>query len=178
MSVVSIPITMKIHNALRHLSILAVALVLASCATHTPRAVYVTPLTAVISQGDSVTTQVSSTDARMSEEERQMLGDRITQAVQTLAQPGSGTPGRYELVVNITRYTKGSGFVRTAMPGMGQMHLDGVVTVYQMPKRVPVGQFIINKAFAIGGLYSLAVNMNTIANTYAQAVAKTVCQVR
>lgn len=169
---------MKIHTALRHLSFLAFALVLSSCATHTPRAVFVSPLTAVISQGDGVSTQVSTTDARMSEEERQMLGDRITQAVQTLAQPGSGTHASYELVVNITRYTKGSGFVRTAMPGMGQMHLDGVVTVYRMPKRVPVGQFIINKAFAIGGLYSLTVNMNTIANTYAQAVAKTVCQVQ
>ena len=108
---------MKIHNALRHLFLLAVALVLSSCATHTPRAVYVTPLTAVISQGDGISTQVSTTDARMSEEERQMLGDRITQAVQTLAQPGSGTPNQYELEVNITRYTKGSGFVRTAMPG-------------------------------------------------------------
>ena len=169
---------MKIHNALRHFSALAVALVLSSCATHTPRAVLVSPLTAVICQGDGVMTQVSTSDSRMSEEERQMLGDRITQAVQTLAQPGSGAANQYELQVNITRYTKGSGFIRTAMPGMGQMHLDGVVTVYQMPNRVPVGQFMINKAFAIGGLYSLAVNMNTIANTYAQAVAKTVCQVR
>ncbi|MCF7785190.1 MAG: hypothetical protein K9N47_03655 [Prosthecobacter sp.] len=168
----------RFHTALRHLSVLAAALVLSNCATHTPNAVYISPLTAVISQGDGVSTRVSTTDSRMSEEERQMLGDRITQAVQTLAQPGSGAANQYELEVNITRYTKGSGFVRTAMPGMGQMHLDGVVTVYQMPKRVPVGQFMINKAFAIGGLYSLAVNMNTIANTYAQAVAKTVCQVR
>lgn len=169
---------MNISRTLRRLSVLTAALVLASCATHTPRAVYISPLTAVISQGDGVSTQVSTTDARMSEEERQMLGGRITQAVQTLAQPGSGSPRKYELVVNITRYTKGSGVIRTAMPGMGQMHLDGVVTVYQMPKRVKVGEFMINKAFAIGGLYSLAVNMDTIANTYAQAVAKTVCQVQ
>ena len=168
----------KIHHTLRHLSALAAALVLSNCATHTPNAIYISPLTAVISQGDGVSTQVSTTDARMSEEERQMLGDRITQAVQTLAQPGSGTTHRYELVVNITRYTRGSGVVRTALPGMGQMHLDGVVTVYQLPKRLKVGEFIINKAFAIGGLYGLTVNMNTIANTYAQAVAKTVCQVR
>lgn len=169
---------MNISRTLRRLSVLTAALVLASCATHTPRAVYISPLTAVISQGDGVSTQVSTTDARMSEEERQMLGGRITQAVQALAQPGSGSPRKYELVVNITRYTKGSGVIRTAMPGMGQMHLDGVVTVYQMPKRVKVGEFMINKAFAIGGLYSLAVNMDTIANTYAQAVAKTVCQVQ
>jgi len=52
------------------------------------------------------------------------------------------------------------------------------VTVYQLPKRTKVGEFIINKGFFIGGLYGVTVNMNTIASTFAQAVAKTVCQVR
>ena len=169
---------MNIPNALRRLSVLAAALVLSSCATSTPNAIYVSPLTAVINQGDGVTTLVTTTDARMSEEERQMLGDQISQDVQSLAQPGSGTPHRYELEVNITRYSRGNGFVRTAMPGMGQIHLDGVVSVYQLPKRTKVGEFIINKGFFIGGLYGVTVNMNTIASTFAQAVAKTVCQVR
>lgn len=169
---------MNIPNALRPFSILAAVLALSSCATRTPNAIYVTPLTAVISQGDGVSTMVSTTDARMPETERQMLADRITQNVQSLAQPGSGPASRYELVVNITRYARGNGMVRTAMPGMGQIHLDGVVSVYQLPKRIKVGEFIINKGFAMGGLYGVTVNMNTIANTYAQAVAKTVCQVR
>lgn len=169
---------MTLSKALRHLSVLAVALALASCATSTPNAIISAPLTAVIGQGDGVNTTVTSSDSRMPEEECQMLGGRITQAVQTLAQPGSGSANQYELEVNIIRYTKGSGFVRTAMPGMGQMHLDGVVTVYQMPGRVPVGEFTIKKAFAMGGLYDLTVNMNTISNTFARAVAKTVCQVR
>jgi len=169
---------MNIPNALRRLSLIAAALVLSNCATSTPNAIYVTPLTAVISQGDGVRTLVTTTDARMSEGERQMLGDQITQDVQSLAQPGSGTPRHYELEVNITRFSRGNGFVRTAMPGMGQIHLDGVVSVYQLPKRTKVGEFIINKGFFIGGLYGVTVNMNTIASTFAQAVAKTVCQVR
>lgn len=169
---------MNISAALRRFSALAAALVLSSCATSTPHATYVTPLTAVVSQGDRVSTVVNTTDARMSEEERMMLADRITQNVQALAQPNGGSRHSYEIVVNVTRYTKGSGVVRTAMPGMGQMHLDGVVTLYQMPKRVPVGEFIVRKAFAIGGLYSLAVNMNTISGAFADGVAKTVCQVR
>ena len=169
---------MSTLNALHRLAVLAAALVLSSCATSTPNAIYVTPLTAAISQEDGVTTLVTSTDVRMSDEERQMLGDRITQNVQAMAQPGSGSPRRYELEVDITRYSRGNGFVRTAMPGMGQIRLDGVVSVYQMPKRVKVGEFIINKTFFMGGLYGVTVNMNTIANTFAQAVAKTVCQVR
>ena len=169
---------MNIPNALRRLSLIAAALALSCCATSTPNAIYVSPLTAVISQGDGITTLVTTTDARMSEEERQMLGDQISQDVQALAQPGSENPHRYELEVNITRFSRGNGFVRTAMPGMGQIHLDGVVSVYQLPKRTKVGEFIINKAFFIGGLYGVTVNMNTITSTFARAVAKTVCQVQ
>lgn len=169
---------MNMPQILRRLSIIAAALALSSCATSTPRATYVTPLTAVVSQGDRVSTVVNTTDARMSAEERAMLADRITQNVQALAQANGGSRHSYEIVVNITRYTKGNGVVRTAMPGMGQMHVDGVVTLYQMPKRVPVGEFIVRKAFAIGGLYGLTVNMNTISSAFADGVAKTVCQVR
>jgi hypothetical protein len=170
---------MTISHALCHLSALTVMLALASCATSTPNATIVAPLTAVIAQGDGVSTQATSSDSRMPEMECSALADKITQAVQSMAQPGSGSsPNTFELEVNITRYTHGSGFIRTAMPGMGQMHLDGVVAVYQMPKRIPVGEFVVKKAFAIGGIYGLTVNMNTISTTYAQAVAKTVCQVR
>lgn len=168
---------MNFSQPLRFLSAIAAALALSNCASSTPHATYVTPLTAVVSQGDSVNTVVNTTDARMSAEERAMLADQITQNVQTMAQPG-GSSHRYEIVVNITRYTKGSGVVRTAMPGMGQMHLDGVVTLYQMPKRVPVGEFIVRKSFAIGGLYSLTVSMNTISTAFSAAVAKTVCQMQ
>jgi len=169
---------MNLPNVLRRLSAIAAALTLSSCATSTPNAIYVSPLTAVISQGDGVTTLVTSTDARMSEEERQMLGDQISQDVQSMAQTPSGAPNSYELTVNIMRYSGGNFFARTLLPGTGQIRLEGTVTVYQMPKRVPVGEFVINKHFMIGGLYGATVNMNTIARTFAQAVAKTVCQVR
>lgn len=169
---------MNIPQILRRLSVVAAAFTLASCATRTPNAIYVTPLTAAIAQGDRVSTTVSTTDARMPEGDRAVLADRITQDVMALAQPGSGTAQRYLLEVNITRYARGNGLVRTALPGMGQIQLDGVVSVYRMPKRTKVGEFIINKSFMMGGLYGVSVSMNTISNTFAQAVAKTVCQVR
>jgi hypothetical protein len=168
---------MNIPHTLR-LSTLALALALASCATSTPNAIITAPLTAVIGQGDGVNTTVTTSDSRMSEEECQMLGNQITQNVQSMAQTPAGAPNSYELAVNITRYSRGNGLVRTALPGMGQIRLHGTVTVYQMPKRIPVGEFIINKSFFVGGLYGVSVNMNTIANTFAQAVAKTVCQTR
>ncbi len=169
---------MNIQHALRSLTALAAALALSSCATSTPNAIVVAPLTAQICQGDAVSTTVTASDSRMSEEECQMLGGQITQTVQSMAQPPSGAPNSYELAVNITRYSRGNFFARTLLPGTGQIRLFGEVTVYQMPKRIPVGQFMINKSFFIGGLYGVSVSMNTIANTFAQAVAKAVCQVR
>ena len=169
---------MKIPNALRHLSVLAAALAISSCATSTPSAKIVTPLTAQICQGDGVNTTVTTTDSRMSEEECQMLGGRISQAVQSMGQPPAGAPNKYELAVAITRYSGGNFFARTLLPGTGQIRLEGTVTMYQMPRRVPVGEFVIDKHFMIGGVYGATVNMNTIATAFAQAVAKTVCQVR
>jgi len=168
---------MNIPTSLRRLSLLAAALALSSCATSTPNARIVTPLTAQICQGDEINTTVTTSDSRMSEEECQTLGGQITQNVQSLAQPAVGAPNRYDVVVNITRYSRGNFFARTLLPGNGQIRLEGTVTLYQMPKRVPVGEFIINKHFMIGGVYGASVNMNTIATAFAQAVAKTVCQV-
>lgn len=169
---------MNISRVLRHFSALGFALLLASCASSTPRANVISPLSAAITQQDQVSTVVTSSDGRMPESDNQMLADTITQKVQSMAQPGMGSGHTYELAVNITRYSRGNNIVRTLTPGMGQMRMEGVVTVYQMPKRVPVGEFAVSKSFMIGGLYGISVSMNTIANAYAQAVAETVCQSR
>ncbi len=169
---------MNLQHALRSTAVLAVALALASCASRTPNAIYLAPLAVTIVQGDQVNTTVTTMDGRMPEAECKMLASRITDKVRTLAPLGAGAFRSYELAVNITRYARGNGLVRTLVIGTGQIHLDGVVTVYQMPKRVKVGEFILNKAYAMGGLYGVSVNMNTISNTYAQAVAETVCRLK
>ena len=162
----------------RSLSACVLALAVVSCATSTPRPVVVVPLSVAVTSADRVHTTVNTVDGRMPEIERQMLAERITQRVQSLAQPGMGAGRSYELVVTITRYARGNGIARTLLPGTGQIHLDGVVTVYRIPGKARVGEFILNKAFIVGGLYGVSIGMNTIANTYAQAVAEAVCQWR
>lgn len=167
------------HSLLsRSLSTCVIALSLVGCATHTPRPVFIVPLSVALTSADRIHTTVSTMDGRMPESEGQMLAERITQRVQSMAPPGAGAGRHYELGVTITRYARGNGIARTLLPGTGQIHLDGVVTVYRMPEKTRVGEFILNKAFIIGGLYGVSISMNTIANTYAQAVAETVCQWR
>lgn len=169
---------MNIPNALRRLTVITAAFALASCATSTPNAVMLAPLTAQVCQGDEIHITVTSSEGRMSETECQTLGAQITRDVQAMAQPAAGAPNRYDVEVNITRYSGGNFFARTLLPGTGQIRMEGTVTVYQMPKRVPVGEFVINKHFMIGGLYGATVNIYTISNAFSQAVAKTLCQVR
>lgn len=169
---------MNIIHALRRLSVLTAALALSSCATSTPNATIIAPLTSQICQGDETYVKVTTSEGRMSEAECQTLGAQITRDVQAMAQPPAGAPNRYEVEVNITRYSGGNFFARTLLPGTGQIRIEGTVTLYQMPKHVPVGEFVINKHFMIGGLYGATVNIDTISSTFSQAVAKTLCQVR
>ena len=61
------------------------------------------------------------------------------------------------------------------LAGLGQIHLDGVISVYQLPGRSKVGEFTIKKTFAWGGVYGGITNIETIEDTFAEAVAKTVC---
>lgn len=57
------------------------------------------------------------------------------------------------------------------LAGLGQMHLDGTVTVYQMPSRTKVGEFVVKKTFAWGGM---SMTMDAIEDTYAKAVAEAI----
>ncbi|WP_395742041.1 DUF4410 domain-containing protein [Prosthecobacter sp.] len=168
---------MTLSHALR-LSALTAALALCSCATSTPHATIIAPLTAQICQGDEVYAKVTTSDGRMTEAECETLGLQITRDVQAMAPPPAGAPNRYDVEVNITRYSGGNFFARTLLPGTGQIRTEGTVTVYQMPKHVLVGQFVINKHFMIGGIYGATVDVNTISTAFSRAVAKTLCQVR
>jgi hypothetical protein len=169
---------MNIPDALRSLCTIAAALVLSSCATSTPHATIIAPLTAQVCQGDAFHANVTSSDGRLSRAACETLGVQIDRDVDALALPPAGAPHRYHAEVNITRYTGGNFFARTLLPGTGQIRMEGTVIVYQMPKRVPVGEFVINKHFMIGGLYGSTVSIYTISDAFSKAVAKTLCQVR
>lgn len=169
---------MSIPQALRRLAVFTAAVALSSCATSTPNATIIAPLTAQICQGDIVYAKVTTSEGRMTQAECDTLSAQISRDVQTMAPPPAGPAKRYEVAVNITRYSGGNFFARTLVPGTGQIRVEGTVTVYQMPKRVPVGEFVVNKHFMIGGLYGATVNIDTISSTFSRAVAKTLCQVR
>ena len=60
------------------------------------------------------------------------------------------------------------------LAGLGQIHIDGTVSVYQMPEHKLVGEFTLNKTFAWGGIYGAATSIEDIENTFADGVAANV----
>lgn len=169
---------MKIIQLLQLASALVAAIVLSNCAGTTPQASFTQPLAnnIRITREDSVSTKVTSSDPQMLPIDRQRLGEKITSKVRSTAQNGGGPAGKYELAVMISRYEKGNAFARAMLAGLGQIHIDGVVSVYKQPGRSQIGEFKLNKTFAWGGIYGGSVTMDVIEDTYAQAVAEAVCK--
>lgn len=77
----------------------------------------------------------------------------------------------YEINLVITRYEKGNAFARAMLAGLGQIHIDGDVTVMEMPGKSQVGCFKIKKTFAWGGIYGGVTTIEDIETTFADGLA-------
>jgi uncharacterized protein DUF4410 len=75
--------------------------------------------------------------------------------------------------LHLSRYDKGNAFARAMLVGLGQIHIDGKVDIYQMPDHTLVGEFDLKKTFAWGGIYGAATSMEDIEDTFADGVAAT-----
>jgi hypothetical protein len=111
---------------------------------------------------------LESEKSRLNEKIRQKINDR------KMSNRTAGSGKSYEVDLFVTRYDKGSAFARAMLAGLGQIHLDGDVTVLEMPARHPVGNFSISKTFAWGGIYGGTTNMEDIETIFADGVAAAV----
>jgi len=171
---------MKIIPCLQLAAALAAGLILTNCAGTTPQAAFTQsmPDSARIAREDRVSTKVTSSDPKMLPNDQQRLGEKVTHKVKSIAQSRGGAARQYELTVMISRYEKGNAFARAMLAGLGQIHINGMVTVYQRPGKSKIGEFKLDKTFAWGGIYGGSVSMDTIEDTYAQAVAEAVSKTK
>lgn len=169
---------MKAIPCFKLVSVLAAAVVLSNCAGTTPKADYIQPFAdnARIASGDKVSAKVTSSDPNMLPNDQKRMGEKILHKVNSIAQSNTRPSRKYELAVTISRYEKGNAFARAMLAGLGQIHIDGNVVVYQQPGGGKVAEFALNKTFAWGGIYGGTVTMDAIEDTYAEAVAEAVCQ--
>jgi hypothetical protein len=155
---------------------LGVLLLGAGCATTVPKADF--------SQGMALATHVAgkdevkarvicAADVSLLDIEKTRIAQRIEErvAAKKIRNPAGAEPRNYDVEVTLTRYEKGNAFARAMLAGLGQIHVDGNVRLYEQPEHKKVGDFLIKKTFAWGGIYGATVSMEDIETTFADGVA-------
>ena len=154
---------------------------LGGCASTAPKPKFtqaMSPEAKVIAR-DTVNAKVSAAPGvTLLDSERERIAQQIVSQVRTAAGAGARNHRDYEIAVTLTRYDKGSAFGRMMLAGLGQIHIDGQVSVYQLPGRAKVAEFTASKTFAWGGAYGGSVTIESIEQTFAQIIASAVCNQR
>jgi hypothetical protein len=86
-----------------------------------------------------------------------------------VADPSANT---LNALIEVTHYDKGNAFLRFLLAGLGQMHIDGTLTLQDRDKSEVVGKYEVNKTFAWGGLYGMGTKIEEVEEGFAAAVAE------
>jgi len=150
--------------------------VLAGCAGTAPKPTYNKEIAVQyrIDADDHVQVKVTSdAAAKMEEMDRTRLAQLISSRLDDRRAKNAANNDAHEAVVTvfITRYQRGNAFARAMLAGLGQIHIDGTVTVTDGPGGNRIGEFNIAKTFAWGGIYGASTRMEDIEPVFADGVA-------
>jgi hypothetical protein len=156
-----------------------IAVALTGCASTVPQAEFSHQIVAGarVDSSDTVKVNVDAADGlTVLPDEKERIAKKVAMKIDSrkAANPGSGPARLYEVDLHLTRYDKGNAFARAMLAGLGQMHIEGVISVFQMPEHTPVGEFTLKKTFAWGGIYGAATSIEDIEDTFADGVAAAV----
>ncbi len=85
--------------------------------------------------------------------------------------PAAGEADGYDVNVVITKYAKGNAFARLMLVGLGQIHLDGKITVTPSGTQETTSEFTVKKTFAWGGIYGGTTRIEDVEPAFAEGVA-------
>jgi len=156
-----------------------IATVLAGCAGTTPKPQFSHQIVAEarIASTDQTSVTVDAPEAvKILPLEKERIAQKIQAKIDSRKTANSSTTTSrvYAVELHLTRYDKGNAFARAMLAGLGQIHIDGKVDVYDMPDHTLVGEFDLKKTFAWGGIYGAATSMEDIETTFADGVAAAV----
>ena len=157
----------------------AVTTVMVGCATTTPEPKFTHTMVADsrIAASDSVDVVIETADKVVVDPAAR---DRVAQKIKTkiddrkLKNAAAPSPRTMQVVLHVTKYEKGNAFARAMLAGLGQIHLEGTISVYQMPARTLLEDFDLQKTFAWGGVYGAATSIEQIEDTFTDSVAAVV----
>jgi hypothetical protein len=157
----------------------AIMVALAGCAAKAPKPTYAQPI--AVEQHVAATDQASvkvdaASGISILETEKARLAEKIGIKIndRKSLNKRDGDARNYSVELVLTRYEKGNAFARAMLAGLGQIHIDGDVTMYALPDHSKVGEFHLKKTFAWGGIYGSSTTMEDIETTFADGVAAAV----
>lgn len=166
----------RVRVMVRLLSISVLLMFAVGCASTVPKPKFskeIAPESCILAQDQTRVRVEAGKDVFMIDTEKLRMAEKVKLKIDALkaekARDGSGKS--FDVDLFITRYDKGNAFARAMLAGLGQIHVDGEVSVYELPDRNLVGQFSISKTFAWGGIYGASTNIEDIETTFAEGVA-------
>ncbi|WP_353230303.1 DUF4410 domain-containing protein [Novosphingobium sp.] len=154
------------------------ALALAGCAAATTAPSIVQPLaidrTAAIHITDVTVDNLNG--IWIKEEQRFEIRNKIQAELQKQALAAApvvaGTPvppQTFAMKVMLTRFDEGNAMARLALIGLGQVHIEGTVTLADAAGH-PAGQYKIKKTFAAGGIVGAVTSTGSVEDGFAKSV--------
>lgn len=79
-----------------------------------------------------------------------------------------------EVSVIIKKYEEGNAFARAMFAGLGQMHIDADVLLYDHATKEKLTQYEVNKTFAWGGAYGALTTIKDVEIGFSKAVSDSI----
>ena len=153
----------------------AVIIMVAGCATTVPTPEFtkqIVPESRMGAKDEAAVKVEAGSGVAMLDSEKMRVAEKIKQKIDARKVTNSrNTTKTYEINLVMTKYEKGNAFARAMFAGLGQIHINADVAVFEMPERTPVGNFSLSKTFAWGGIYGGTTGMEDIETTFADGVA-------
>jgi hypothetical protein len=160
---------------------IALAFCVAGCATSSTKPVAVQTLSAdqIATLHLKQVTATASPGVTMTQSDFDRIGMKIRNEL-SAATPGilvdptsadAATAGT--LKVNFTQYDSGSAFARAMLIGLGQIHVEGDVTIADSTGAT-AGQYKVAKQFALGGIAGATTSIEDVEDGFAKSVAEIV----
>jgi len=168
---------MRVNIALSaRASLVAAALFISACASSPPHAKFAnSSASSIVMHASDTTALTVSTGSAvvLAEHEKLRVTEQIKShlAAKQALNPALPEPKQYAVEVTITRYEKGSAFARAMLAGLGQIHLDGLIKVFEQNSHTQLSEFTLEKTFAWGGIYGGTTSIEDIEGTFAEGLA-------
>ena len=109
----------------------------------------------------------------VSDPNRQRLLDKIESRVAAIQPAAAPDAPAYRMFVILTRFSRGQAAARLALIGLGSVHVEGKVQLFDSANK-QVGEFAITKGLVLGGIAGGLVSAGSVEDRFAHAVAATI----